>query len=120
MESAREHLSQAEAFLIHKEFANAQIEASEAMAAAARVPLYTVLVDPFTSEQALWEFENIFARSGRSGPEWIHFAQKVEDEQKAEASEARAQALIALARKHLAECERLHSEITQAGPPKPA
>ncbi len=110
MESAKEHLNQAEAFLMHKEFANAQIEAYEAMAYAARVPLYAVLIDPFTSEQALWEFENVFARSGRVGAEWIHFAEKAEAEKTAAPSEARAQALIALAKKLIAECERLKSD----------
>lgn len=110
-EAAREKLAQAEAFFAHKEFANAQIEAVEAMAASARVPLYAALVDPFTTEQVLWEFENIFARSGRSGAEWLDFAEKVELERRAEPTEARAQGLISLAKKHLAECERLYNEL---------
>ncbi len=107
LETAKEKILQAEAFLAHKEWANAQIEAVEAMAAAARVPLYAALVDPFTTEQVLWEFENVFARAGRVGREWIDFAEKVTAERSAPPSEARAQNLIALARKHLAECERL-------------
>jgi hypothetical protein len=115
MAQAREHLAQAEAFLAHGEFSPAQIEAYEAMASAARVPLYAVLVDPFTSEQALWEFENIFVRSGRLAGEWLHLADKVEAEKKAGPTEERTQGLIALAKKHLAECERLHAEILQAG-----
>lgn len=109
MENAREHLAQAEAFLLHKEFSSAQIEVYEAMAAAARVPLYADLVDPFTSEQAIWEFENVFARSGKAASEWINFAEKVEAEKQAPATEARARALIDLARRHLAECVRLSS-----------
>jgi len=107
LETAKEKILQAEAFLAHKEWANAQIEAVEAMAAAARVPLYTALVDPFTTEQVLWEFENVFARAGRVDREWIDFAEKVTAERSAPPSETRAQNLIALARKHLAECERL-------------
>ena len=120
IETAKERLQQAEAFLLHKEFANAQIEAYETMAEAARVPLYAVLVDPFTSEQALWEFENIFARAGRTGVEWLDVADKMKAEKEASASEGRAQNLIALARKHIAECERLHGELTQSQPPKPS
>jgi len=107
IETAKEKLAQAEAFLTHKEFQNAQYEAYEAMAEAARIPLYAVLVDPFTSEQALWEFENIFVRSGRSSPEWLDFSDKVKAEKEAQPSEGRAQALITLAKKHIAECERL-------------
>ena len=116
LSAAKEKLAQAEAFLTHKEFANAQLEAYEAMAAAARIPLYASLVDPFTSEQAVWEFENIFSRSGRIGAEWIDFSEKVEAEKIAAPSEIRAKSLIELAKKHLALCERLYSEIT---PPQP-
>ncbi len=112
MAVAREHLAQAEAFLHHKEFEHAQLEACETMAYAARVPLYARLVDPFTSEQVLWEFENIFVRAGLSGPEWKELAGKVESEKKAPPSEARARALIDLARKHLSECERLRAQVT--------
>ena len=115
LETAKERLAQAEAFLTHKEFANAKIEAYEAMAEGARVPLYAVLVDPFTSEQALWEFENIFVRSGRSGAGWLDFSDKAKAEKEAEPTEARAKGLIALARKHLAECERLHTEVQGLG-----
>lgn len=39
-------------------------------AAAARVPLYQKLVDPFTSLEALWEFENLFVLSGQTGGSW--------------------------------------------------
>ncbi|MBI4115375.1 MAG: hypothetical protein HY447_02240 [Candidatus Omnitrophica bacterium] len=113
MEIARERLAQAEAFFIHKEYANAGLEAYEAMAQAARVPLYATLVDPFTSEQAIWEFENVFVRSGRLNSEWLGFAEKAEAEKKAEGTEARAQSLIAFAKKVLAEAERLHTEIMQ-------
>ncbi len=110
-ESAKEKISQAEAFLAHKEYANAQIEAVEAMAAAARVPLYTALVDPFTTEQVLWEFENVFVRSGKAGREWLDFADKMTAEKNAPPSEARTQTLITLAHKHLAECERLQRSL---------
>ena len=111
-ETAKEKLAQAEAFLAHKEFANAQIEAVEAMAAAARVPLYAVLIDPFTTEQVLWEFENVFARAGKAGREWIDFSEKVTAERDGPPTEARAQNLIALAKKCSAECERLAAPTT--------
>jgi adenylyl-sulfate kinase len=54
MAQAREWLSQAEAFIYHKEFEHAMLAAYEAAAAAARVPLYASLVDPFTADEALW------------------------------------------------------------------
>src|SRR5262249_25804027 len=44
--------------------------AYEAVAAAARVLLYQRLVDPFTAEEALWEFENLFVLSGETAGQW--------------------------------------------------
>src|SRR5262249_45121270 len=46
---AREQLAQADAFHYHKEYEHASRTAYEAAAAAARVPLYSRLVDPFTA-----------------------------------------------------------------------
>lgn len=111
MDAAKEHLAQAEAFFAHKEFANAKSEAYEAAAYAARVPLYAVLVDPFTSEQTLWEFENIFVRSGRITGEWLNFSKKIEATKDASASEAEAKKLIEVAKRFTSECERLHAEL---------
>ncbi len=70
MEAAHEWVSQSEALIYHKEYQSAVLAAYEAAAAAARVPLYEKLVDPFTSDEALWEFENIFVLSGRTDGEW--------------------------------------------------
>jgi sulfite reductase (ferredoxin) len=70
IEAARERLAQAEALVYHKEHEAAGLAAYEAAAAAARVPLYERLVDPFTAEEALWEFENLFVLSGETGGEW--------------------------------------------------
>jgi sulfite reductase (ferredoxin) len=70
IEAARERLAQAEALVYHKELEAAGLAAYEAAAAAARVPLYERLVDPFTAEEALWEFENLFVLSGETGGEW--------------------------------------------------
>ena len=70
IEVAREWLAQAEAYVYHKEYEQAVLAAYEAAAAAARVPLYQRLVDPFTSAEALWEFENLFVLSGETGGLW--------------------------------------------------
>jgi sulfite reductase (ferredoxin) len=83
IESAQEWLAQAEAFIYHKEYEHAIRAAYEAAAAAARVPLYRSLVDPFTSAEALWEFENLYVLSGQTAGEWEnlcdHFAKLKED-----------------------------------------
>jgi sulfite reductase (ferredoxin) len=79
IETAREHLAQAEALIYHKEYEAAGCAAYEAAAAAARVPLYQRLVDPFTAEEALWEFENLFVLSGGTGGEWEGISSLFED-----------------------------------------
>ena len=70
IDAAREWLAQAEALVYHKEYQQAALAAYEAAAAAARVPLYQQLVDPFTSDEALWEFENLFVLSGQTRGDW--------------------------------------------------
>jgi sulfite reductase (ferredoxin) len=78
IESAREWLAQAEAFIYHREYEHAIRAAYEAAAAAARVPLYRSLVDPFTSAEALWEFENLYVLSGQTQGEWGNLSDRFE------------------------------------------
>jgi sulfite reductase (ferredoxin) len=70
IETAREWLAQSEALVYHKEYRQAALAAYEAAAAGARFPLYQHLVDPFTSDEALWEFENLFVLSGLTRGAW--------------------------------------------------
>ncbi|MGH9960954.1 MAG: hypothetical protein ACREBC_28190, partial [Pyrinomonadaceae bacterium] len=70
IEAAKSGLAQAEAFIYHKEYEHAGLAAYEAAGAAARIPLYERLVDPFNTEEALWEFENLFVLSGETQGVW--------------------------------------------------
>jgi hypothetical protein len=70
IDSAHDWLAQAAAYIYHKEYSHAVIAAYEAAAAAARVPLYQRLVDPFTSTEALWEFENLLVLTGDTQGQW--------------------------------------------------
>ena len=79
IEAAKEWLAQTEALIYHKEYQQAALAAYEAAAAGARVPLYQRLVDPFTSEEALWEFENLFVLSGETRGEWERISSRFED-----------------------------------------
>jgi sulfite reductase (ferredoxin) len=103
--SAHERLAQAAAYLHHGNYAEAQNEAYEAAAAAARVPLYQRLVDPFTSLEALWEFENIFVRAGETAGAWEAVSTQFETLKAAEASEANAQAALEQARAFVQDAE---------------
>ena len=93
MAQAREWLAQAEAFIYHKEFEHAMLAAYEATAAAARVPLYARLVDPFTADEALWEFENLFVLSGKTEGEWQNVSSRFSELKNYEANETTARIL---------------------------
>jgi uncharacterized protein (UPF0332 family) len=80
IEAAREWLAQAEALIYHKEYEQAGVAAYEAAAAAARVPLYQRLVDPFTAEEALWEFENLFVLSGETEGAWDRISSRFQEQ----------------------------------------
>jgi sulfite reductase beta subunit-like hemoprotein len=116
LEDARERLAQAEAYLLHREYEAAAAAAYEAAAAAARVPLYRRLVDPFTAEQALWEFENIFVLAGEAGGAWRDLAAEFARLRAAPAGEAAARAVLERAREFLAYC----ADFGAARPAAPA
>lgn len=104
IDAARELISQAEAFLYHKEYEHATRTAYEAAAAAARVPLYARLVDPFTSDEALWEFENLFVLSGQTKGEWLDVSSRLMALKEGEPNEQAAQAILGEVRKFVTYC----------------
>jgi len=104
--TAHERLQQTAAYIHHGNYEQALIEAYESAAAAARVPLYQRLVDPFTSLEALWEFENLFVLSGQTGGSWNDLWNTFENLKAGEADEASAQAALELAREFVGYCER--------------
>jgi len=117
IEIAREWLAQADAYFYHKEYEQAVLAAYEAAAAAARVPLYRRLVDPFTSAEALWEFENLFVLSGETGGLWKDISSNFDSLKakalamvrghEAEDRENAPQEILSQARSFLTYCESL-------------
>jgi len=105
IEDARSWQAQAEAYFEHREYAHAQLAAYRAAADAARVPLYRRLVDPFTPEQALWEFENIFVLAGETAGDWTDLSARFERLRAAEPSEIAARTILAEARAFVEYCE---------------
>jgi hypothetical protein len=105
-DTARERLAQTVAYIHHGNYEQALLEAYEAAAAAARVPLYQRLVDPFTSLEALWEFENLFVLSDQTGGSWKELSFNFENLKTAAADEVSAQAALNLARQFVSYCER--------------
>src|SRR5260370_1393941 len=94
IETARELLAQVEALIYHKEYEHALLTAYEGAAAAARVPLYQRLVDPFNAAEALWEFENLFVLSGETLGDWGEISFPFEELKKSEANQAKARAML--------------------------
>jgi sulfite reductase (ferredoxin) len=119
---AKESLAQAEAYFSHKEYEAALFAAYDAAADAARVPLYRRLVDPFTSEQALWEFENIFVLSGQTSGAWTNLRAEFERLKREEPSEASARAILDRARAFGEFCATFWAEPIKfkAAPAEPA
>ena len=105
IDKAKVHLAQTEALIYHKQYREATLTAYEAAAAAARVPLYRRLVDPFTSEEALWEFENLFVLSGETEGEWRELTGKF-DRMKRDATEVGARTILDEAREFVTHCAR--------------
>jgi sulfite reductase (ferredoxin) len=105
-DTAHDRILQAAAHLHHGHYQQAQIEAYEAAAAAARVPLYQRLVDPFASIEALWEFENLFVLSSQTNRSWQDLSASFESLKSEAADEASAQAAVELAREFVVYCER--------------
>jgi sulfite reductase beta subunit-like hemoprotein len=105
-EAAHVRLEQATAHLAHGHYEQAQIEAYEAAAAAARVPLYQRLVDPFTSLEALWEFENLFVLSGQTNGEWRDLLGNFERLKSVTADELTGKLALEQARAFVSFCEQ--------------
>jgi len=110
---AQKRIQQAEALLKHGEYKTAIMEAYHSCAASAHVPLYTKLVDPFTSEQTMWEFENLLVRTGEADQKWMDVSGVLKDMLDQEASEENAVEMLDTAREFYAECERLQDQLTQ-------
>lgn len=102
---ARARLAQTAAYIQHRNYEQALIEAYEAAAAAARVPLYQKLVDPFTSLEALWEFENLFVLSGQTGGSWKELLTSFEGVKNDNPDELSANAALEQAQEFVSYCE---------------
>ena len=105
IERSRELLAQADAFLYHHEYEHTILVAYDAAAAAARVPLYQRLVDPFTNDEALWEFENLFVLSGQTKGEWQQLSSRFIELKGYDATETAASTLLTQARSFVNYCE---------------
>ncbi len=112
-EDAESSLQQAEALHIHKDYTVAILESYKAMSDAAHVPLYSRLVDPFTHAQTIWQFENLFVRTGEVNDKWLDIHDRMEDVILMEANEELSAELLALAHEFYTLCHNLEADLHQ-------
>ena len=109
---AEKRIQQAEALLKHGEYETSIMEAFHSCAASAHVPLYTKLVDPFTSEQTMWEFENLLVRTGDSDEKWLDISSVLKDMVDQDPSEELAVEMLEVAKELYSECERIQANLS--------
>lgn len=109
---AEKRIQQAEALLKHGEYETSIMESFHSCAASAHVPLYTKLVDPFTSEQTMWEFENLLVRTGESDEKWLDISAVLTDMIDQEPSEELAVEMLEVAKELYSECERIQANLS--------
>ncbi|MBI4228625.1 MAG: nitrite/sulfite reductase [Deltaproteobacteria bacterium] len=111
---AEKHLEKALAFLHHGELRSSIIESYQACSATGHVPLYTKLVDPFTDEQTIWEFENMLVRTGEADKKWIDIAVRLKEKLSMEPTKEIAEEMLAIANEMHSECQQIQMNLTQA------
>ncbi|MCK5710755.1 MAG: nitrite reductase [Deltaproteobacteria bacterium] len=108
---AEKRIQQAEALLKHGEYNTSIMEAYHSCAASAHVPLYTKLVDPFTSGQTMWDVENLLVRTGDADERWVDISEVLKDMVDQQASEDLAVEMLEIAKDLYAECERIQANL---------
>ena len=109
---ADKRLEQAQALFIHGEYEASINELYLACSDSAHVPLYTKLVDPFTPEQTIWEFENLLVRSGESDKKWVDISKKFDDYRQGEYTAENTVKFLEIAKEFNTECQRIQAELT--------
>ncbi|MDA2920120.1 hypothetical protein MYX76_11630 [Desulfobacterota bacterium AH_259_B03_O07] len=111
---AEKHLERARALLHHGDFKASMLESFHACSASGHVPLYTKLVDPFTPEQTMWEFENMLVRTGEADQKWLDIAARLKDNINKEPTEELAEEILQIASDIHSESQRIQINLTQA------
>ncbi len=110
---SEKRFEQAQAFFIHGEYEDCINELYLACSDSAHVPLYAKLVDPFTPEQTIWEFENILVRTGDADKRWMNVSKTFTDYRTGSYGPEDAVKFLELAKDFNTECRRVHSELTK-------
>ena len=75
------------------------------------MPLYTKLVDPFTPDQTMWEFENLLVRTGETDEKWLDVYRRFIEYKDGEASALKAIEFLELAKSFYADCQEIQERL---------
>ena len=110
---AEKRLEQAQALFIHGEYEASVNETFLACSDSAHVPLYTKLVDPFTPEQTIWEFENLLVRTGEADQKWLDISKNFGEYKSGEVTAEDAIKFLDVAKDFHSECQRIQEQLTK-------
>ena len=116
---AEKRFEQARALFHHGDYEACASELYLACSESARVPLHFKLVDPFTPEQAVWEFENVIVRAGEAEEKWLDVSRRLGDYRDGEFSEARAAEFFELAEEFHSACRKVDELLPHRTPEVP-
>ncbi len=108
---AERRLEQAQALFLHGDYESCINELYLACADSAHVPLYTKLVDPFTPEQTIWEFENLVVRTGDTDEKWFDISCRLKQYRDGEASATKAIEFLEVAKSFHSDCEKIQEQL---------
>ena len=104
-------LEQAQALFLHGDYEACINELYLACSDSAHVPLYTKLVDPFTPDQTMWEFENLLVRTGETDEKWLDVYRRFIEYKDGEASALKAIEFLELAKSFYADCQEIQERL---------
>ena len=111
---AEKRIEQAQALFIHGEYEASLNESFLACSDSAHVPLYTKLVDPFTPEQTLWEFENLVVRTVETDNKWLNVHENFINFRQGEPTAESAIKFLETAKEFHADCQQVQKELTES------
>ena len=116
---AERRFEQARALFHHGDYEACASELYLACSESARVPLHFKFVDPFTPEQAVWEFENVIVRAGEAEEKWLDVSRRLMEYRDGEFSKSRAAEFLDMAEEFHSACRKIDERLPHQMPEVP-
>ncbi|MGH7884369.1 MAG: hypothetical protein ACRENO_01590, partial [Thermodesulfobacteriota bacterium] len=108
---AERHIEQAQAFFLHGDYESSINETYLACSDSAHMPLYTKLVDPFTPDQTIWEFENLLVRTGEADRKWLNISEQFKRYKQIEPTAEAAILFLETAKEFYSDCIKVQEQL---------